>query len=38
MKQVIILLLCIISLNSNGQEAFDGHKWEAPYHLATPKD
>jgi hypothetical protein len=38
MKQFIIVLLCVISLNSNGQEAFDGHKWEAPYHLPIPKD
>jgi hypothetical protein len=38
MKQLLILLFCAISLNSNGQEAFDGHKWEAPYHLPTPKD
>ncbi len=41
MKQVIILLLCVASLNSQGQEVkteFDGHKWEAPYHLPIPKD
>ena len=22
----------------HGQEEFDGHKWEAPYHLSLPKD
>ena len=30
----------LVSLNINGQEvktAFDGHKWEAPYHLPIPK-
>ena len=38
MKQLLILLLCINSFSSNAQEAFDGHKWEAPYHLPIPKD
>lgn len=33
-------MLCLFSLNINAQEeetAFDGHKWEAPYHLPIPK-
>jgi hypothetical protein len=39
MKKLIPLILCVISFNIHGQEpAFDGHKWEAPYHLPTPKD
>ena len=42
MKNLIVLILCLISLNIYGQEAtkpeFDGHKWEAPYHLSIPKD
>ncbi len=37
MKYLIILLLCINSFNSHAQEEFDGHKWEAPYHLPQPK-
>ncbi len=38
MKNVIIFILCFASLNMYGQEEFDGHKWEAPYHLPIPKD
>jgi hypothetical protein len=40
MKNIIVLLLCVISLNSYSQEIiteFDGHKWEAPYELPIPK-
>lgn len=40
MKNIIVLLLCLISLNSYSQEIiaeFDGHKWEAPYDLPIPK-
>ena len=41
MKHLLVSMLCIAYLSSNGQETtteFDAHKWEAPYHLATPKD
>jgi hypothetical protein len=41
MKNLTILMLCLISLSIYGQEAeteFDGHKWEAPYNLPVPKD
>lgn len=38
MKHLILSILCITSLNMYGQETFDGHKWEAPYHLSIPKD
>jgi hypothetical protein len=38
MKNLIIFILCITSLNIYGQEKFDGHKWEAPYYLPLPKD
>lgn len=42
MKRFISLLLCLVAFNLYGQDAtnteFDGHKWEAPYHLAIPKD
>ncbi len=40
MKNLIILMLCLTSLSIYGQEKtdFDGHKWEAPYHLPIPKD
>ena len=40
MKNLATLMLCLFSLNINAQEvktAFDGHKWEAPYHLPIPK-
>jgi hypothetical protein len=41
MKHLLILITCLSSLSINAQEAkpaFDGHKWEAPYHLPVPKD
>jgi hypothetical protein len=40
MKNLIILILCLTSLSIYGQEKaeFDGHRWEAPYHLPIPKD
>jgi hypothetical protein len=40
MKNLIFLMLCLTSLGIYGQEKteFDGHKWEAPYHLPIPKD
>lgn len=42
MKIVIPLILCLVSLSIYGQDitktGFDGHKWEAPYHLSIPKD
>ncbi len=41
MKHLMTLLVCLASLSSHGQETntpFDGHKWEAPYHLPIPKD
>jgi hypothetical protein len=41
MKNVLILIICLSSLSLCAQEAkteFDGHKWEAPYHLPIPKD
>lgn len=42
MKNILILVLCLISCEITGQEAttaeFDGHKWEAPYHLSIPED
>ncbi|MBC7875211.1 MAG: hypothetical protein H7Y01_14500 [Ferruginibacter sp.] len=41
MKKLVPLLLCLASLSIHGQEIkaeFDGHKWEAPYHLPIPKD
>lgn len=35
-------MLSLVSVSIYGQEAttteFDGHKWEAPYHLSIPKD
>ena len=38
----IALLLVLLSIHANAQEPtateFDGHKWEAPYHLIIPKD
>lgn len=41
MKNIIILLICLNSLNTYAQEIiteFDGHNWEAPYNLPIPKD
>lgn len=41
MKYVLIFLLGFSHLISHGQATtteFDGHKWEAPYHLPAPKD
>ena len=40
MKNIITLLLAFTFLNGHAQEntVFDGHKWEAPYHLPIPKD
>jgi hypothetical protein len=41
MKNLILLIFCIITLNIYSQEAdseFDGHKWVAPYDLPIPKD
>jgi hypothetical protein len=41
MKNIIIILICLTSLSTYGQEIiteFDGHKWEAPYELPIPKD
>jgi len=42
MKAVILLVLSLVSLSIYGQDTtkteFDGHKWEAPYHLSIPKD
>ena len=39
MKIVVVTIVCFFSLFTYGQEgtpAFDGHKWEAPYHLPMP--
>ncbi len=40
MKNLLVLILCFTYLNIYGQEKteFDGHQWEAPYHLPIPKD
>ncbi|HVF82269.1 MAG TPA: hypothetical protein VM884_10060 [Flavisolibacter sp.] len=41
MKHLVFLPICLSSLSINAQEVkpeFDGHKWEAPYHLPIPKD
>ena len=42
MKTLLIVTLLLASLTIYGQDTtkteFDGHKWEAPYHLAIPKD
>src|SRR5688572_27004103 len=38
MKIVAILMLSISFAAARAQEVFDGHKWEAPYTLAVPKD
>jgi len=40
MKYILIILLFLVSVNIYAQDekpAFDGHKWEAPYHLPIPK-
>lgn len=40
MRSLLILLLCLVFLHTNAQDAktgFDGHKWEAPYNLPIPK-
>jgi hypothetical protein len=37
MKKLIILIVCLITFNTYGQNGFDGHKWEAPYLLPIPK-
>lgn len=39
MKNIFLLLLLLSSFTLRAQEtapAFDGHKWEAPYHLPIP--
>jgi hypothetical protein len=39
MKNLMLAILCLISLSMHGQEVnaeFDGHKWKAPYNLSTP--
>lgn len=39
MRKLIVVLLCLNSFFSYSQEKakeFDGHKWEAPYHLLIP--
>jgi hypothetical protein len=42
MNKIVILLLCMVSLMLYGQETtvteFDGHNWEAPYHLPIPEN
>lgn len=40
MKNIIVVLLCLSSFSMYGQTqtAFDGHQWQAPYHLTIPKD
>src|SRR5688500_15497931 len=41
MKDVLALIVCLSSLSIYAQDAkneFDGHKWDAPYHLSIPKD
>jgi hypothetical protein len=41
MKNIIVVILCFTTLSIYGQEVkteFDGHKWQAPYHLPIPKD
>ena len=40
MKKLFIPLFCILFISSQAQEptaAFDGHSWEAPYHLPVPE-
>ena len=41
MKNLIIVLLCVLAFDTFGQnptDEFDAKKWEAPYHLNSPKD
>jgi hypothetical protein len=40
MKAILISLLISFTLSTSAQTTppFDGHKWQAPYHLPTPKD
>jgi hypothetical protein len=41
MKNILLFIVCLSSFSVYSQEAqsgFDGHKWEAPYHLSIPKD
>jgi hypothetical protein len=41
MRNFIFYVVCLCSLNTYAQEVkteFDGHKWEAPYHLMIPKN
>lgn len=40
MKNMVCLVLCLSLLSKYGQAqtAFDGHQWQAPYHLNIPKD
>src|SRR5689334_18671702 len=41
MKNLIPVIFCLVSFSTYGQDItkteFDGHKWEAPYHLAIPE-
>ena len=41
MKTIIVLAFLLVVVNTRAQEVsketFDGHKWEAPYHLPVPK-
>jgi hypothetical protein len=41
MKNLIMLLLCLVALSVFGQDPtveFDAKQWKAPYHLDSPKD
>lgn len=40
MKNMVCLVLCLsfLSMYGQAQTEFDGHKWQAPYHLSIPKD
>lgn len=41
MKRLSFILLCLFTISVQAQDsaqAFDGHKWEAPYSLPVPKD
>lgn len=40
MRSLLIFIFCLAFLSTyaqNAQTEFDGHKWEAPYNLPTPK-